>query len=542
MLGIARKHLIAVAVKSGRGYLQPMTRNTGLSSQKPLSSPEMQNLIAQKGYITSVPESLRILSVVEGGNFHDDKPMILQAVKRMMNSVLSKNADNFGAKYLSRFIDHCSNLGIVDGKAIDDSIARYNTFRNSTPREDRAKCALSIWSACLWNGIDSRRVSEIVLKDILESIMSSPDAPDWHLISRLSWCILNDATTKHDPAITGRMTDYIKNKLGTLDLKQIAELVRNNISKENTVVRKLALQRIIGQVGQADFDPSQLSTDPRIPISLLRAWTEERIVPNDLKVFDLVVNRSTKSVTCPDLIADSLATLNYPELNSTWDPMTIKRMVINSTWIPDLNQISNLCGSFAILGIADLESVSFLANHLHQAIIEKNSRYKICDDLWKIGMWYSFLQTNASQWTLAAIHDAYKELTVFIASGMWENNGAFVRYQDVKKLPPNERSIRTVVSGSLNSLGITNLKNRHIVNTPFTAHLFLPDRDVAILFVRQGEDILSDGRFVGSVKLAQDMIESRGINVKVFRVEEYEKAFNELRNDDFMDMLLSDIQ
>jgi len=499
-------------------------------------------MLSTKNFKLSVPECLRVLELAQEQHFEESRSTLKPSLSRLAQSATSGNTNGFGAKYLTRFLDHCSDLDILSPKMIKNiQIRLQELIESQTAPVDIHKCALALWSASLWHGVPTTSIRNTIMPTMYSEMMEQP--VDWSIVNRLSWCIHNDPETKYDPSLIDRITAYISTELSPLSLKDIAELIRHN-SKETGIVRKHALQRIISTVESPEFDLEILSEDPRISIAILRAWAEERIVPSNMNVFEHVLNRCMRSgAGSPDIICHSLATIGFLEMNPNWDPRVLKQLVVNTQWIPTVSQLSSLCGSFAALGLADMESTAYLANHLHNALVLKDTRYRKTDEsLWEIGVWYSFIQMAASESTMAAVHDAYRTLTVNIASGMWDNRGLFVRKDDLKNIPPTERAIRTVVNESLHSLGITTIQNVHVVNTPFTAHLFLPDRDVAIIFVRKGEDILSDGRFTGTVRLAEHIISQRGMSVRVLNIEEYENSFNELTQDDFMDMLLRDIQ
>jgi hypothetical protein len=158
--------------------------------------------------------------------------------------------------------------------------------------------------------------------------------------------------------------------------------------------------------------------------------------------------------------------------------------------------------------------------------------------LHKVGAWYAYVLSAGSEGTVAAITDAYKELSSKIASQMWEPTGAYVQTA-ANRMDPTERTLRTVVSQSLASLGISSHPNAHIVNTPYVASLLLPDRDVALFFT---SDSLSDGRLVGQTRLMASLVEKRGYRVRLLPTAEWERKFAAESQDEFLASLLKLIQ
>ena len=214
--------------------------------------------------------------------------------------------------------------------------------------------------------------------------------------------------------------------------------------------------------------------------------------------------------------------------------------------MPSLDQLATLSLSFASLGLDDIESMSFIANHLDQCLVARNPRYaysaNFSDRFWKIGVWYTYVSLAAPETARAALTDAHRELTQRIASGMWDHQGAFVKKDSVgSKLTPAERSMRNVISQNLASLGISALPHVHIVNTPYIADLFLPDRDLAIAFVAE-RDLLSDGRIAGQTALMQRLVDGKGYRLRLLRVADWERKYLEESQEEFIASLLGTIQ
>ena len=277
---------------------------------------------------------------------------------------------------------------------------------------------------------------------------------------------------------------------------------------------------------------------------LVEAWAEMRVVPPSASVLEAVLNLGIKSGSVSaDRVMHCLAILDYPKMTTDWDPQILKDLVFRDMdWKPTLRQIATLCGSFPVLGLYDLESALFISRHLDRIVKDTCLQGPEMTELWQIGFWYSHMQHNASGTTISAINDAFRPLMTKIASNMWDKQGAFVKREDMRKVDPTERAMRTVVQDSLSSLGISTMKNVHLVNTPFVVPIYLQDRDTGIFFVREGEDILSDGRLTGIMATAGGVAEAYGSRIRIFNVSEYERAFNELSKDDFMEKLLRDIQ
>jgi hypothetical protein len=114
---------------------------------------------------------------------------------------------------------------------------------------------------------------------------------------------------------------------------------------------------------------------------------------------------------------------------------------------------------------------------------------------------------------------------------MWDNQGRFVRKElKASRLAPTDRTMRKVILESLTSLGITAMRNVHVVNTPFVAPMFLPDSDLVILF--DGSDC----------EVMRSVIEARGYHIAVLETSEWERKYMEQSQDDFLANLLSAIQ
>ena len=491
------------------------------------------------------PKALNILEQVNSTNFRGDKGFLSTELSRICSDVLEHGASDVGPVSLSRMVSDCSSLGILDKKMVrlcTDRI-RSLTAGKTSYSENLVKCCLVLWSVSLWNGLNTNRVVEIMMSGIVNSLFENPPS-DWLILGRLAWCIESDPLTRYDPSLKARLSAIITERVAPLTVMEMCSMLRND-SAEFIPIKKSIYERLIAAVEQ---DPEGLlvSRATDVPCRVLEAWSEMRLTPPSLELIKRIVNRCTRpGGASVDRVLHCLCVLNYPRLDSTLDTHRLKEFLFSlPEWKPNLNQVSTLCAAFPVLGLLDIESTTFLAGQLNRVLGDSTTKFSPSDSrvMWQIGFWYAHLQRSASETTLAAINDIFRPLMVRIASNMWDKQGLFVRREDPHSLHPAERAVRTIVNDSLLSLGISAMKNVHIVNTPFVMPLYLQERNLGILFVREGDQVLSDGRYIGTVETMKSVIESHGLQVRILNVAEYDRAFDELSSDNFMEKLLRDIQ
>ena len=357
---------------------------------------------------------------------------------------------------------------------------------------------------------------------------------DWPVLTRLAWCVYNDAATKTDPSAKARLDAVVSSRLSSMNLIELANLTKSQESPEFSVMCRFVLDAIAERAQSIEA----LSQDRRLPALLVTAWTHQRYIPADSALFSATFARAVKIGINPDAVFEAAAVLRSP-INVHL--LKSKLMGIDQ-YKPSMNQLSSLCLSFATLGLSDIESTSFLARHLHECLVSRNRAYHVEADsrrnLHKVGAWYAHVLASGSAATVAALTDAYKELSSSIASEMWEQKGRFV-IASSERLDPAERAVRTVIAQSLASLGINSVPHAHIVNTPYVASLLLPDRDIALMLV---SDVLSDGRFVGPTKLMETILVARGYHVRLMNTSEWEQRYTSESQDEFLGSLLKLIQ
>lgn len=542
--GVNCRHIAVMVRARGQVKVPPQHEEKTNETRKIANRHIMRSINNQMVHI-NVPNTLNILERVNDPTFRGNRDLLSGDLSRMCLDMLERSMSEVSPSQLSKLITNCASLGIFDKKIVRMCTDRLRalTANNTSMSEDLMKCCLTLWSACLWNGLNTHRIVEIMLSGVMNSLLENPP-DDWLILSRLSWCIQNDSLTRFDPSLKSRISLSITEKVAPLTIVELCAMLRND-SPEFTIIKKCIYERLIAAV---EVEPEQLlgSRNTDVPCRLLEAWAEMRLSPPSLELLKKIVNRCTRpGGASVDRILHCLSVLNYPELDNTLDQNRLKAFLFAlPEWKPSLNQVATLCAAFPVLGLMDMESNSFLSGHLNRVLGDSTSKLSASDSeaSWQIGFWYSHLQRSASETTLAALNDIFRPLMVKIASNMWDKQGLFVRKEDSKSLHPTERAVRTIVHESLSSLGITALKNIHIVNTPFVMPLYLQDRNMGIVFVREGDQVLSDGRFIGTVGAMKNVIGSHGSQIRIFDVADYDRAFNELSSEDFMEKLLRDIQ
>ena len=540
-----RSPSISAAASVVRVRATPASAASGITPREPakLTASRLGELIVRGTDSASIKGALKLLATADRGEFQVDRPRFRRDLAQLVHQVIHKNLKAFNPVDMVEFVDHASNLNALTKEDVNfmtrmvktrlTNQAESNTLRSAGWEE----CALSLWAASLWRGFPSDQFPALCL-----SLLSNGDLP-WRTLTRLAWCVKNDRATKSDPSVFARLSEALESHLSGLSLHQLSELstAKAPASGEYGVGRKAVLDMIARKATTREA----IKEDNRIPSQLLSAWTEQRVVPSDPQFFADVLARCIKATLQPHAVLECVATLGYP--NELMGVADIKRCVRNAgDWVPSLDQLATLSLSFASLGLDDIESMSFIANHLDQCLVARNPRYaysaNFSDRFWKIGVWYTYVSLAAPETARAALTDAHRELTQRIASGMWDHQGAFVRKDSVgSKLTPAERSMRNVISQNLASLGISALPHVHIVNTPYIADLFLPDRDLAIAFVAE-RDLLSDGRVAGQTALMQRLVEGKGYRLRLLRVADWERKYLEESQEEFIASLLGTIQ
>ena len=543
MFRIINHRRIAVMVRARTSQKSPETGKSFLVARRGKDDAELRELINKNQRSLNVPNILHILDKASSTTFRGDVSAITGDIARLCRLTLSKDISSFGPVYLMRFINNCSSLGIADKDIIRKCVDRLQEFSTQPLSEEFIKCALAVWASSIWNGVPSKQVVEVLRPHVFDSLLENPPN-DWMILARFSWCLSNDPSTRYDPSLKSRMEAIISQRIEPLTVVDLCNMLRSD-SIEFTHVKRAIYERLVAELersGEEILSVKGHEVAPRI----LEAWAEMRIVPPSSDIFRKVVNKCTRSGgSSADRVAHCLAVMDYPTMDPTWDPLVIKRLVLSvPDWKPTLNQVATLCGAFPVFGLTDLESASFIAGHLNRVLNSRSQTLTPVESkaIWQVGLWYAHLQHTASETTLAAINDAFRPLMTRIASNMWEKQGLFVKREDPNCIDPTERAIRTVVSESLSSLGISSLRNIHLVNTPFVAPLYLQDRNMGLFFAREGDHILTDCRPTGSLRVMKNVIESYSSHVRILNVSEYEQAFNQLSKDDFMEKILRDTQ
>ena len=536
----------AESPRRARVAWKPRTQTIeGLSAG--LTANDLKAMMVAGGSNWSISGSLRLLATANKEMYASSRSSIRPVAAAMVRNVVKSNLEEFKPIYLTNFVNQSSNIGALGKESLESasrrvraklnnlgSVCEADTEDRMRERDEWAACALSLWVASLAQGVSTTNVHAVGLSglDIVK--------PDLATLARLSWCIYNDSMTRGDPSIRARVDEMIERHISILSLKDLVELLHTESSQNEFEIVERAVQQRIAQAVTSETD---LKGNNKIASQLLRAWTDQRMIPENIELFQSVVSRCLRQRMFPSIVFECLAVLNYPKMNPAWDAGALRSALVSSEHCPGMTQLNSLALSFASLGFDDIESVSFLASHLQAALVEKNPKYAFPSDwesgLWKIGAWYCTLLASENQMTLAAVMDSYKELVTRIASGMWDAQGEFVTKESRQNIPPPERSLRTAIAQSLSSLGIANMQGIHIVNTPYVAHLFLPDRQMAVQFISQTRDVLSDNRLVGSVGVMQRVIASRKVKVRVVNVEEWEQKFLNESQQEFLASLLA---
>ena len=513
---------------------------------KMFTAQKLKDLVDRKKYAGSIQEVTRLLATADQESFVLDRAMLRSSLSDMVKRILSQREESFTAGTLTSLIDRASSLSVLGAGQVSEA---YKLVRegygacswekgNGPALLEWEKAGLALWSASLWHGYPTGRFHKLCLNIL------SRETPRWSVAVRLAWCVLNDPVTKMDPALVSRMEGIINEHLVEKSLKELAEVANSKLySSESSIVRKFALLAIAQRATSA----AALKEDNRIPSQLLSAWTEQRSMPENEDLFGQALAQCVRTGVNPHLLLEAVSTL---DLSRKVDMKVLRRTVFGKqTWKPSLEQLCSLSLSFSCLGFNDLEATSFLSHHLNEVLINRNPAYHApageagtAAEIWKIGVWYSFLTATAGETTTsAAFLDSYRELSKKIASGMWDDQGEFVVPKQGGGIAPNHRAIKSVLSQSLSSLGISNLHNVHLVNTPFSATLCLPDRDVVLILVDE-KDVTSAGGFIGPIKTMKTILDAKGLKCKLLSVTHWEQLHASLSQDDFLASLLRLIQ
>jgi len=478
--------------------------------------------------------ALRVLSSSDNGRVTLSHPETLEPLREMARTVFANETmlKHASLPQLGALVDRTSNLNLLRDADVGVALKRLQSDWQQLQKFDKQhKCLLSLWAACLWHGYSTDRFHKLATP-----LIGMPGLELQHM-ARLTWCVYNDPFTKLDPAMRARVDSLVRSQIHPFSLQDLARLCQNE-SREFSILRQIALELIAARVSTLKEGLS----DNRIPSLLLAAWMNQRTIPADKEFFESIVSRCIEIKINPDLALEAIATFG---LQSTIPEETIKNIIFKTNeWYPSVDQLASFALSLATIGLVDIECTSFIAKHLDQAIIQRNAAYHSDRhsfmNWWKVGTWYSTVLMKGSESTVAALHDGFRDLSSKIASGMWDNKGSFVRNTVKSKMSPTERAIRTVFAHSLGSLGIPTLSQVHIVNTPFVAGLFIPDKDTVISFVGD-ENILSNGEIVGQELLAKKLIEAKGYNVRLVRISEFERRHAQESEDEFLASVLKTV-
>lgn len=489
-----------------------------------LTPQRFRDMVLQKSRNPSIADCLGLLATATDSTLISDRSVFRDALSAIVRKVTDDQLGKFDAESLTRFIDGASDMNVLSVNQVN-AIFRMVKSRNvnqdpaNIHRGDKwEKCVLSLWAASLWHGFPTSQYHELCLA------LLKQEGLKWSMIARLAWCVENDAVTKSDPSITNRADELLESRLSNMSLPHLADLATLRIPREDeySVARAKVLEKISSELTTVD----KLTLDDRIPLQLLSAWLSGVSTPPNREFYDTTIALCINNRKNLHLMLDVLAKMGMPE---SLDVASV-RSVVTENWNPSGDQLTSMCMSFAALGFNDVQSTYFMARQIELALQNPSSGIR-SENLWKIGAWFSYLQLTASESTLGALNDAFKDLTATIASGMWDNQGRFVRKElKASRLAPADRSMRKVILESLISLGITAMRNIHVVNTPFVAPMFLPDSDLVIVFDPSDCEVM------------RAFIEARGYHIRVLETSEWERKYMEQSQDDFLANLLSAIQ
>ncbi len=487
------------------------------------------DLLQSKTGHTTIEELMKLLAVADNQRFIQQKGDMRVPLNQIYRRVMDAKTSKLTPTQLVTIIDHASNLNILSQSDVTEMYNHVSThFDDPDSLTMSDKCMLALWTASLWHGYPTERFHRKALR------MMGKKEVHIGTLARLAWCVYQDPGTKIDPSVKARVDGLVEHYLRELDLREMIKLAQTK-SNEYSVIRRLALTHISRRVSTT----AELRVDNRIPSQLLTAWMLERALPENTEFVNEVVRRSVMNGVNVDAVFEAVAVLNLPV-----EPSKLFRSIKRDRRL-SVDQITSLCLSFATLKLFDLEATAFLAGHLSEILIHHNVDYHLTStsslDFWKIGAWYAYVLRSASPSTVAALEDGYRDLCTRIASGMWDNQGRFVHRVERAKLPPNERAVRSIVAQSLASLGISTLSQVHIVNTPYTAPLFIPDKDMVLLLVSE-DRILPSGELVGNESLKKSVIEGKGYQVRIMKVPEVEMKHVSESQDEFLAYLLREVQ
>ena len=514
--------------------VRPKSRSTTVNNRMDVD--KFAHIIANPKQLGKLEDIVRLVSLADNEKVTVQRPDLEAPLRQIVKGVFT-NPDklkDLSVGQLGTLIDRAANLSILQPSYIRSAYIRARSEEDNADRiTKRDKTMMSLWAASLWHGFPTECFHDDCLK------LLNKDGHFLPSLIRLSWCIKNDPWTKLQPSLRAKMHTLIRSKIGNFSLQDLARLCQDE-SAEFSVVREVALELISTRATSMDA----VKEDARLPSLLLAAWTGQRLRPADDEFFRQVVDRCVQCKQNPALVFDAIATFGLKEMV---DLESLKSGLFRlPDWNPSHDKLASLCLSFAALGLVDIESTSFLARHLHEVLVKNSPRYhsdgaKTDVQLWKVGAWYSTVMIKGAESTVSALHDNYRDLCTKIASEMWDMSGACVRKDFREHVSPSERAMKSIVSQSLNSLGIPTLSQSHIVNTPYVAGIFIPDKDM-VLWSTRDEYFLSDGQLVGQELLVKDLVEAKGYSVKMLRISELENMHAQFSQDEFLAALLKIVQ
>jgi hypothetical protein len=451
-------------------------------------------------------------------DFPDRSKQLRSDLQAICHRFVSRSDSHVDTTSFSRFLNHCSNLGLATPEILGKCLSTIGQPTHCQYNHSWCAAGIAVWSAGLWSGLKGGKKFLPFVEGTLELA-----EPDWTLYRRLLWCVDNDPFFKNDPAIVDRCKSQIRSQLEKVAILNLADIVSTDSGSLNDIGFEVLLER--------RDEVRTVTRDTRMHAQLLRAWIKKRYVPEgeDIKFYKDIVSILVSSRAYPEIVLESLAMLNWPVAGG------MRSSVFSEDNVRSLDKLCSLALSFSILNMTDVESTAYLATNLDHLLNESPKS----SELWKIGLWYSTIVSGDSI-LVSSFKDKFRDLSCQIASGMWENNGAYVRSES--KPSPADRAMRTVIASTVSSMGIDCLKNSHVVNTPIIAHLYLPSTNVILHFLDEHEDILSDGRCTGTVDLLVKCAKQNGIEMKLIRIAEWEKLYTSSSQDEFIDTLYTAIQ
>lgn len=429
----------------------------------------------------SISQSIHLLEIANKPLYVSDQSIFKRAAIIMVKKVCQTHLSEFNSTYLYSFVHLASSLGVLD-RETSQYIARYVRSKTSDVASWEL-CAISIWVSYLWAGLPTDEISVFCLPMV-------DKLTDENAISRLSWCIHKDSLTRSDPALCARVEAATRRVFGHLSLPELV----SRVETASSPILKISLYAIIAE------HSSESVCDPGIAACMVDACADTLRVPL-ASVVSLAEGRMNLA---------SLTILNIA-------PTLVAKME---------KDLPSRALAGAVLGLNDLVFVSELISALDIHQIDPN-------ELWKIGAWYCDIVLGGDAVLARAIQNRYPELCTEIASGMWDNAGKFVCKE--QRIPPAERAVRSAICKSLTAMGIHNMQNIQIVNTPYVGHVFLPSHKLLIQFAEP----LSNGQPTGPTQLMKRIVERRDLKIRILNIDEWEKKFLQQSQEEFYSSLLA---